>query len=167
MCLNDSLEGKQSSNCNLTGLPKVKLRKQLFLWFPSHERAVVQVQVHRLCVSMINEREKVVAENQVAFRDWLEFSMRFFSSRFPRQTLLSTNRTSFHAPKWRKMSEKMFWSENEIAALSCGRHRSKLWCFPTSRINRKCTHKNYCYAEYLLHTRVDSISGRCNAKASL
>lgn len=35
---------------------------------------------------------------------------------------------------------------------SCGRHKphNKLWCFPTSRINHKCSHKNYCYVSYTL-----------------
>lgn len=48
------------------------------------------------------------------------------------------------------------WKWNCI--LSCGRHKqpNKLWCFPTSRINHKCTHKNYCYAMCTLHTWLTS-----------
>lgn len=68
MCLSDSsqeIKFKLHSN----GVSKSETAKTAVFSFTSHELTVVQVQVHLLCASMINEREKAVAENQVAFRD--------------------------------------------------------------------------------------------------
>lgn len=163
---------KQSSSCILTGFPKVKLLKTaVFVLCESCAACRASASASIMCFNDKREGKSFRGKSGRVPRLTGILNETFFFVKVSLFRRFPTNRTSFTHRSEEKCLRKCFIfplrSENEITALSCGRHRSKLWCFPTSRINHKSTHKNYCYAEYSLHTRVGSISGCWNVNASL